>query len=79
MVTINEDRENLVDAQGIVWGWKNIAKFLGVNERSIRRWVKLKDNPLRIYKDGPGVNARIFAYAEGLRAWREGRRVKVAP
>lgn len=66
-----------IDANDRIWTWKDITKFLNTSERSARRWAKLKDNPLKIYKDGPGVNARVFAYTSEIVAWRE-RRARMA-
>ena len=50
--------------------WKQIAAFLGRDERTVKRWEESRGLPVRRL---PGNGrASVFAYAHELRAWQDG-------
>ncbi|MBU6206141.1 MAG: hypothetical protein KGQ42_00485 [Alphaproteobacteria bacterium] len=50
-------------------GWKKIAKYFGLTERTLRRWEQTRQLPVRRY---PGRQSSVFAYEDELEAWRDG-------
>ena len=48
-------------------GWKGIASFLGVNERTAMRWHKNKNLP--VYQTGKGK--KVYAFEEEILEWIE--------
>lgn len=52
-----------------IWGWKEIAKRLGVEERTARRYAEFEEDRLPVYKDTR--SGKVFAIASELDAWRE--------
>ncbi|MDE2339856.1 MAG: hypothetical protein KGL21_02150 [Alphaproteobacteria bacterium] len=50
-------------------GWKQIARYFGLNERTMRRWEQTRQLPVRRY---PGRQSSVFAYEDELEAWRDG-------
>jgi tetratricopeptide (TPR) repeat protein len=47
--------------------WKEIASFFGRDERTVRRWEK--ENELPIRRVPGGTKGRVFAYESELRRW----------
>ena len=47
--------------------WKEIASFFGRDERTVRRWEKENDLPVR--RVPGGTKGRVFAYESELRRW----------
>src|SRR5271170_5789521 len=46
--------------------WKEIAAFLGRDERTVNRWEKELGLPIHRL---PGTKGRVYAYTEELSAW----------
>ena len=57
--------------QSCIYGWKDIAAFLGVSERSVRRWEAERDLP--IHRVPGGSRGSVFAIPDELTAWRLGQ------
>lgn len=49
--------------------WKEIASYLGVDERTCQRWEKKYGLPVRRMEDTP--KSRVFAHKEDLDRWRD--------
>lgn len=47
--------------------WKDIARFFGRDERTVRRWEK--ENALPVHRVPGGAKGRVFAYESELRCW----------
>ena len=47
--------------------WKDIARFFGRDERTVRRWEK--ENALPVHRVPGGAKGRVFAYESELRRW----------
>jgi tetratricopeptide (TPR) repeat protein len=57
--------------------WKEIATFLGRDERTVKRWEESRGLPVRRV---PGHGrASVFAYAHELQAWLDGATPDAAP
>jgi Tfp pilus assembly protein PilF len=57
--------------------WKEIATFLGRDERTVKRWEESRGLPVRRV---PGSGrASVFAYAHELQAWLDGAQDPVSP
>jgi TolB-like protein/Tfp pilus assembly protein PilF len=55
---------------GLLEGWKAIADHLGKTERTVQRWEKTRNLPVRRLKSGsPDDQSRVFAYCNELDAW----------
>jgi WD40 repeat protein len=54
-------------AEGRIDGWKEVATYLGVDQRTAQRW-ELNDG-LPVLREG----GKVFAYADGLDRWRSAR------
>jgi hypothetical protein len=50
-----------------VEGWESIAKAIGVDERTARRYAKLRKDPLPVYWRRRG--GLVVAHATALRDW----------
>src|SRR5271157_5019714 len=46
--------------------WKEIASFFDRDERTVRRWEKERDLPVRRL---PGVRGGVYAYTDDLSQW----------
>lgn len=57
---------NLERARERIWGFKSIADFAGVSERTARRWARMPGSP--IYR----VQGRYFAMRTELDRWMRG-------
>jgi tetratricopeptide (TPR) repeat protein len=51
--------------------WKEIAAFLGRDERTVRRWEKERGLP--VFRVPGGGRGGVFAYTDELREWLKGR------
>ena len=51
--------------------WKEIAAFVGRDERTVKRWEQTRGLPVRRLP-GPG-HVYVFAYADEINAWLNGR------
>lgn len=51
-------------------GWKVIADFLGRDARTVQRWERVRDLPVRRLPGGEGSS--VFAFTDELTAWRSG-------
>lgn len=47
-------------------GWVPISTFLGVVERTARRWSQLESDPLPVFNKGVG---QVAAWKDELRSW----------
>ncbi len=56
-----------VDKIERLWTWGEIAMFLGVSEKTAKRWTRDKGMPVRKHPGG-----RVYAYTEELLRWEEG-------
>jgi hypothetical protein len=56
---------------GLLTSWKEIATFLGCDERTCARWEKALGLPIHRLEGSP--KSRVFAYREELEAWRHER------
>jgi len=63
-VPANKNGEN-----NLLTSWKEIAAYLGVDERTCQRWEKKYGLPVRRMEDTP--RSRVFAHKEDLDFWRE--------
>src|SRR5271154_5510591 len=52
--------------------WKEIAAFLGRDERTVNRWEKELGLPVHRL---PGTKGRVYAFADELLAWRAAPRI----
>lgn len=52
-------------------GWKNITGYLDCDEKTARTWFR--ESGLPVYRTSNSEKARVFAYAEELDAWKQGR------
>ncbi|MGP0099349.1 MAG: tetratricopeptide repeat protein [Terriglobales bacterium] len=57
--------------------WKEIAAFLGRDERTVRRWEKERSLP--IHRLPGGGRGGVFAYTSELREWLKGRGSEFEP
>ncbi len=57
-------------------GWKEIADYLRLNTRTAQKWEEEKGLPVRRY---PGEKGRVYAYADEIEAWKEGRAAVTVP
>jgi hypothetical protein len=65
-----------VEADDKLNSWKEIASFLGRDERTAKRWEATRHLPVR---RAPGGRSTVFAYRHELEAWlRQGRVYGVA-
>ena len=62
-------------SEGLLQSWKEIAAYLGRDERTARRWERDENLPVRRYRTGR--RSSVYAYAGELEAWRAARRPKV--
>lgn len=57
-------------------GWKQIAKYLQFNQRTVQRQEKKEGLP--VYRDSDSLKARVFAFKRELDQWKSGRTVPPA-
>lgn len=55
------------EQDGRLRGWKDISRWFGVNERTVRRWEASRGLPVH-HVPGQG-RATVFAFEPELRAW----------
>lgn len=56
--------------EDILEGWKAIAEYLRLTERTVQRWEKSRGLPVRRFKgDSPEEQSRVFAYKSEIDAW----------
>ncbi len=56
--------------EDILDGWKAIAEYLRLTERTVQRWEKSRGLPVRRFKgDSPEEQSRVFAYKSEIDAW----------
>jgi Tfp pilus assembly protein PilF len=65
--TADEKRE---DAATTIVGWKEIGRFFGRTESTVKRWEASRALPIRRVPGSAG--ATVYAYESELRAWLEG-------
>lgn len=56
--------------------WKEIASFIGRDERTAMRWAKEQGMPVR--RDPASKRGRVFAYRSELAIWVDSRSVVLA-
>lgn len=61
------ERSPLNNSERRLDSWKEIAAFFGRDERTVRRWEKENDLPVRRVPGGP--KGRVYAYETELRQW----------
>ena len=57
--------------QGLLSSWKEIADYLGCDERTCRRWEL--DYGLPMHRMEGAARSRVYAYKDELDAWRKSR------
>src|SRR5215469_18189363 len=56
--------------EDILDGWKAIAEYLRLTERTVQRWEKSRGLPVRRFKgDSHDEQPRVFAYKAEIDAW----------
>jgi len=61
-------------------GWKAIADHLGKTERTVQRWEKTRNLPIRRLKSGsPDDQSRVFAYRHELDLWWQDQLARTDP
>ncbi|HST09921.1 MAG TPA: hypothetical protein VLL05_06075, partial [Terriglobales bacterium] len=61
-------------------GWKAIADHLGKTERTVQRWEKTRNLPVRRLKSGsPDDQSRVFAYRNELDLWWQDQLARTDP
>ena len=61
----------LVDSQDRLDGWKDIATYLGRNERTVRRWEEREGLP--VHRHAHDKRSSVYAYRLELERWRSSR------
>ena len=61
----------LVDSQDRLDGWKDIAAYLGRNERTVRRWEEREGLP--VHRHAHDKRSSVYAYRVELELWRSSR------
>ena len=61
----------LIDPQDRLDGWKDIAAYLGRNERTVRRWEEREGLP--VHRHAHDKRSSVYAYRLELERWRSSR------
>src|SRR5579872_4233608 len=61
----------LIDSQDRLDGWKDIAAYLGRNERTVRRWEEREGLP--VHRHAHDKRSSVYAYRLELERWRSSR------
>lgn len=61
-----------MDRNRMLVGWRQIARYLDVDERTARRWEQDKDFPLPV-GNNPNDPNTVVAYTMRLDIWRQQR------
>src|SRR5215467_6296547 len=75
MLGFSRERETSMPGEGVrseevLEGWKAIAEYLRLTERTVQRWEKDRGLPVRRFKgESPDEQSRVFAYKAEIDAW----------
>src|SRR5579862_2972071 len=68
---ISSTQPRLIDSQDRLDGWKDIAAYLGRNERTVRRWEEREGLP--VHRHTHDKRSSVYAYRLELEHWLSSR------